>query len=95
MKQKLDILFKSEVHMKIIRFFHENPASIDTPRGVAAWTGYRRNAVKKALNELAAKGVLVAHSVPSTTGFSYTQDRKMIKALDKKIKQLKRKEAIS
>ena len=39
----------SKVHLKIIAFFHENQASIDTPRGVATWIGEDRAKVKQAL----------------------------------------------
>ncbi|PIU41296.1 MAG: hypothetical protein COS99_06265 [Candidatus Omnitrophica bacterium CG07_land_8_20_14_0_80_42_15] len=91
MKLDLDKLFKSDVHKRIILFFHENQGSIDTPRGVATWTGYQRNIVKKALTELAKVGVLVAHPVPSTTGYSYTCEESIIKGVDKKLKELKRR----
>lgn len=80
-------VFKLDVHAKIIGFFHENPTSVDTPRGVAAWTGYSREAAKKALEELAKIGILNSHSVPSTTGYSYTHDEKIIKAVEKGLKK--------
>ena len=42
----------SELHLKIVRFFHENQASIDTPRGVSTWVREERSKVSKALEEL-------------------------------------------
>jgi hypothetical protein len=44
-----DSAFRSKIHKKIIAFFHENQASIDTPRGVATWIGEDRAKVKLAL----------------------------------------------
>ena len=84
----IDDAFQSEIHLKIIAFFHENQASIDTPRGVATWIREDRACVKRALEDLVAQGVLIAHRATSTTGYSYTRDRKLIskigKLLDKK-----------
>ncbi len=82
-------LFESDINRKIISFFHENQASIDTPRGVATWTGYEKSVVKKALDKLVKSGVLIAHPASSTTGYSYTHDEKIISVVGKKLKQLK------
>jgi len=90
MKSNLDNVFKSEVHVKIIHFFHENPSSIDTPRGVATWTGHSKQEVKRVLSELAATGALMAHPVSSTTGYSYTHDKKLIRGIDKRLKKYKK-----
>ena len=95
MKPDFEKIFKSKVYVKIISFFYENQASIDTPRGVATWTGCNRDAVKKALEELAEMGVLIAHPASSTTGYSYTRDDKIIKAIDKKLKELKNRGVLS
>ena len=84
-------IFKAEIYINIISFFHENQGSIDTPRGVSAWTGCKRNTVEKALGDLAKIGILVAHPVSSTTGYSYTQDPKIIKTIDKRLKLLKKR----
>ena len=35
-------IFRSDMHCKIVAFFHENQGSIDTPRGVATWVGEER-----------------------------------------------------
>ena len=77
---------KSEIHLKVIRFFHENQASIDTPRGVATWIGEERARVKSALEDLVRLKVLVAHRATSTTGYSYTHDMKVISKIDKLLK---------
>ena len=75
--------FKSDVHRKIISFFHENQSSIDTPRGVATWISEDRTKVKKALEDLVALEVLVAHRATSTTGYSYTSDNRIISKIKK------------
>jgi len=75
--------FKSEIHKKIINFFHENQASIDTPRGVATWINEERAKVVKALEDLVKLKILVAHRTTSTTGYSYTRDDKLISRISK------------
>lgn len=74
---------KSRIHWKIIAFFHENQASIDTPRGVATWIEEDRTKVKAALEDLVKIGVLTADRTASTTGYSYTRDSKMIAKIEK------------
>ena len=78
---------KSDVHLKIMRFFHENQASIDTPRGVSTWIGGQRPVVKQALEDLVRMKILVAHRATSTTGYSYTRDAKLISRIDKLLKK--------
>ena len=76
-------LLGSEIHRKIISFFHENQASIDTPRGVATWIGEERSKVRRALEDLVAAKILNAHRATSTTGYSYTRDNKIISKIAK------------
>ena len=57
----MDKLFKSKIHLKIIKFFHENQASLDTPRGIATWVGEDRPTVASALEDLVKAKILVAH----------------------------------
>ena len=78
---------RSDIHLKVIRFFHENQASIDTPRGVATWIGEERSKVKAALEDLVAADILTAHRATSTTGYSYTCDAKIISKLGKLLKK--------
>ncbi|MDD5437070.1 MAG: hypothetical protein PHX20_05955 [Candidatus Omnitrophica bacterium] len=79
-------IFKSDIHIKILKFFHENQASIDTPRGVATWIGEERGKVKTALEDLVNAKILVAHRATSTTGYSYTNDDKIISKVKKLLK---------
>ncbi len=73
--------------MKIMKFFHENQASIDTPRGVSTWVREDRAKVKKALEELVGAKILVAHRSTSTTGYSYTRNTKIISKIEKLLKR--------
>lgn len=75
--------FKSDIHKKIIVFFHQNPSSLDTPRGVAVWINYDRPKVKEALKELAKAKILNIHKSAATTGYSYTTDKTIIKEIER------------
>jgi hypothetical protein len=74
--------FDSDLHKRIILFFRENPASVDTPRGIATWIGYSREETKKALDELAEAGILNSIATSSTSGYSFTQDGKIIESIN-------------
>jgi len=83
----LDKALGSAIPFEIVKFFHENQASIDTPRGVAAWVNEDRGKVKKALEDLVSLDILVAHRSTSTTGYSYTRDRLLISKIGKFLKK--------
>ena len=85
----IDKIFRSEINVKVINFFHENQASIDTPRGVATWIGEERSKVKIALEDLVKAKILVAHRTSSTTGYSYSSDGKLISRIGKLLKNRK------
>jgi len=76
------LVCKSPLHRSIVRFFHENQSSLDTPRGIATWVRGDYTHVKHALTELAKAGVLEAHEASSTIGYSYTRDPKIIKRVE-------------
>jgi len=84
-----DKTFKSNTHLKIVKFFHENQASIDTPRGVSTWVREDRVKVKSSLEELVKMKILVAHRSTSTTGYSYTRNAKIISKIEKLLKKRK------
>jgi len=74
---------KDRIYFKIVKFFHENPTSIDTPRGISTWIGENIRDVRKVLSKLVKLKILNAHEVTSTTGYSYTTDAKLIKEIKK------------
>ncbi len=77
----------SDLHIKIIKFFHENQSSIDTPRGISTWVREERSKVSKALEDLVKLKILSAHRATSTTGYSYTRDLKIISKIEKLLKK--------
>jgi len=86
----LNSALKSAIHRNIIRFFHENQASVDTSRGIAAWIREDKATVKKALEDLVRLKVLEAHRSATMTGYGYTTDSKLISKLAKELKKKKR-----
>lgn len=85
----IDKALQSDLHLKITKFFHENQASIDTPRGVSTWVREDRNKVKQALEDLVKLKILIAHRATSTTGYSYTRNAKVISKIEKFLKKRK------
>lgn len=79
----------SELHLKIIKFFHENQSSVDTPRGISTWVREERSKVGRALEDLVRLKILSAHRTTSTTGYSYTRDLKIISKIEKLLKKRK------
>ena len=71
----------SDIHREIIKFFQENPTCIDTAKGISVWINQDMIKVRKALTDLVRHNILIAHKVTSTTGYSYTQDKKIIRLL--------------
>jgi hypothetical protein len=82
-KEIKSLVNKSQLHVEIVLFFHQNPACIDTPRGIATWVRGDLGAVKKVLDEFVAHGILVDHKASSTTGYSYTMNPKIISQVEK------------
>jgi hypothetical protein len=79
--------YDSHLHKKIILFFIENPASVDSPRGIATWVGHSREEAKAALDELVEAGILDSIEAPSTAGYSFTKDEKRIRQIKDFFKQ--------
>ncbi|MFC1590728.1 hypothetical protein ACFL42_04475 [Candidatus Omnitrophota bacterium] len=86
---KINDALNTPVYRKIIKFFHENQASVDTSRGISAWIREDRSAVKKALEGLVRLEVVEAHRSTSMTGYSYTTDPKLIRKIDRLLKNKK------
>jgi len=74
---------ESALNLKIISFFHENPSSVDTSRGIAAWLNHDHRQIEEALDYLAGQKILIAHRSGSTTAYAYTQDKKTLKKIER------------
>jgi hypothetical protein len=75
---KLEKYLKSKLNREIIRFFLENPSSIDTPRGIATWINENVGKTEAALKELAEAKILVPHGSKATSAYGYTTDSRMM-----------------
>jgi len=73
-----DLINKSRLHRDIVSFFNDNPAAIDTPRGIATWVRGDNSKVEYVLEDLVTSGIVIADRTPSTVGYSYTSDPKII-----------------
>ena len=76
----------SSLNLKIISFFHQHPATVDTAVGYAAWLNQDRDKVAKALDFLANQKVLVVHRTRATLAYGFTQNKAMIKRIEKLLK---------
>jgi len=80
-------VLQNPVRLKVLRFFLDNPNSIDTPRGIAAWTNIGLNEIRDALEELAKKGLLRAYRTSSTVGYSLTENKQTLRAIAEAVKK--------
>ena len=87
---QLEKWFDSAIHAKIITFFHENPAAVDTLRGICVWVGHDKEKIRKALEDLVQSKILIANRGLTTTGYAYTRDEKIIRSVDEMLKKRKR-----
>ncbi|MDD5680872.1 MAG: hypothetical protein PHI59_06505 [Candidatus Omnitrophica bacterium] len=74
MQKYLDV----EINRKIVRFFLENPSSIDTSRGIATWINEDAAKTESALHDLAKAKILVLHQTALTSAYACTPDKKTI-----------------
>ena len=84
--KKIKRLFKNEAAKRILLFFNENPQCIDTAKGISAWVGYDMEKVQRALAKLVKEGILVNHKTTSMDAYSYTNQRDLIKKIERCIK---------
>ena len=81
-------LLKNEAVRKILLFFNENPNCIDTVKGISLWIGGDMNVIQKALNQLAKEGIIVSHRTASTTAYAYTNNRTIVKKIERCIENI-------
>ncbi len=86
--KNINAILKNETQKKILLFFNENPHCIDTAKGISVWVGCDTSAAKKALNKLVKEGVLINHRTASTDAYSYTNQRAIVKKIERCIKSL-------
>ncbi|MBU1061271.1 MAG: hypothetical protein KJ952_00905 [Candidatus Omnitrophica bacterium] len=81
-------LFVNEVTKKILLFFNENPQSIDTAKGISIWVGCDADTIQKSLDKLVKEGILVNHKTSSIDAYAYTNQKDILKKIERHIKKL-------
>ena len=81
-------LLKNDTARKILFFFNENPNCIDTAKGISLWIGGDANNIQKALNQLVKEGIIASHQTASTTAYAYTNNKQIVKKIEKCIKNM-------
>jgi len=84
----LKSLFKNEAARKVLLFFNENPNCIDTAKGISLWIGLDIEVIQKALNVLLKEGVITIHQSASTDAYAYTNNKAIVKRIEKYIKNI-------
>jgi len=84
---KLEKYLDTEINRKIIRFFLENPSSIDTSRGIATWINENADRTEKALYTLANAKILILHKTGLTIAYACTTDKRTISKIRLRLEQ--------
>lgn len=84
---KLEKYLDTEINRKIIRFFLENPSSIDTSRGIATWINENVEKTEKALHNLAKAKILILHKTALTRAYACTTDKRTISKIRLRLEQ--------
>ena len=87
---KLDKHLTQKINKKIIKFFLENPSSVDTSRGIATWINEDVDKTEKALKELVDDKILVLHGTGATSAYACTTDSYIISKLKICLKRSKK-----
>ena len=82
-------LFKNNTAKKILLFFNENPNCIDTAKGISLWIGSDSGLTQKCLNQLVKEGILTSHQTASTSAYAYTNNKAVVKNIEKYIKNIR------
>lgn len=86
--KNIKLSFKGEAARKILLFFNENPHCIDTAKGISLWINSDACEVQRALNLLVKEKILVNHKTVSTSAYAYTNNRDMLKKIEKYLKNV-------
>jgi len=83
---KPDKYLKPKISRRIIKFFIDNPSSIDTPRGIATWINANVDETEKTLKKLTKAKILVSHGAGTTSAYGFTADANIVSAIKAAIK---------
>lgn len=85
--KNLNKILDSSLKLKIMNFFVENPASVESAKGISAWINKDIQEVKKALLELANEDVIKTYRGATIIGYSFISDEKLCKKIANFIKR--------
>lgn len=80
LRQVLARLATSSSVRRLLEFFLRNPNVIDTPAGLAQWTGENESAIEDAINSLSELGVV--HKIDGTDLFAFSASEEMLKLIE-------------
>jgi hypothetical protein len=72
----------SFIKWDLVRFFHDNPHTSDTPENIARYTGRDARTVEPELQQLAGAGVLQSFPLNGMTVYSLATDNEMRGLID-------------
>jgi predicted transcriptional regulator of viral defense system len=73
----------SFVKWDLIRFFHENPHTVDTVDNIARYTGRHPDTVRPELDDLVESGVMNRREIGQTRIYSLVTDDEMRASIEK------------
>lgn len=73
----------SFVKWDLIRFFHENPHTVDTADNIARYTGRHPDTVRPELDDLVESGVMNRREIGQTRIYSLVTDDEMRASIEK------------
>jgi len=76
-------LLSKNICRRILKFFMDNPALIDTARGISTWINREEEEVEPALRKLEEHGFLAAHRTSSTAAYSLSSDKSVLSRIKK------------
>lgn len=71
-------ILSKEINSKIIKFFKNNPNSVETVDGIKGWLEVEnRITIQRALEKLSELGVLAKHESTGVNGYGLTQSEEV------------------
>ncbi|MDP8253075.1 MAG: hypothetical protein P9X27_01590 [Candidatus Kaelpia aquatica] len=81
MKKFFKTINRDSVLKKVLKFYYNNPGSIDTAESIAKWIGEEESLIAKQLEYLMEKNILNKDKSYAMVVYSYTQDKHIIAAV--------------
>lgn len=85
---RLDRYFNSKICLKIMKFFIENPSSIDSPAGISTWINENVAETDSAIKCLVKAKVIVSHGSKTAPAYGLTDDSNIISRIKSRLKKI-------